>query len=389
LPANLTAEAKAKWNRAQQARTPKEKIPALQEFLSAIPKHKGNERLRAQVKRQIAQLKAEMHARQKRGSGRPGERSIQKAGAAQIAVLGLTKVGRSSLLAALTAAKPVVAPYPYATKESVPGMLQFEDVQFQLVELPALVPEGDGRFVFQEGCGALVRNCDGLIIMVDLGADPVEQLERILAELSRSQMSATRLESNVSITKTRSGGIQLSAAGRFLGCTPEEIASFLKSYSIPNAIVRTMGDVTLDDIEDVILETSLIYKPTVVLANKADVPDGSANSRRLIDRATSKMPVLVISCHTGFGLPELGKRLFETLGLARVYTKEPNATSPSPEPFIIKNGMTVGDLSRQIHSVLFRHFKYARVWGKSASYDGERVGISHILSDGDTVEIHA
>jgi hypothetical protein len=145
----------------------------------------------------------------------------------------------------------------------------------------------------------------------------------------------------------------------------------------------------LDDIEDVILETSLVYKPTVVLANKADVPDASGNSRRLIDRVGSKAPVLVISCHTGFGLPELGKRLFETLGLARIYTKEPNATSPSPEPFIIKNGMTVGDLSRQIHSVLFRQFKYARVWGKSVSYHGERVGISHILSDGDTVEIHA
>jgi hypothetical protein len=389
LPANLTAEAKAKWNRAQQARTPKEKIPALQEFLSAIPKHKGNERLRAQVKRQIAQLKAEMQAKQKRGGGRPGERGVQKAGAAQIAVLGLTKVGRSSLLAALTAAKPVVAPYPYATKESVPGMLQFEDVQFQLVELPALVPEGDGKFVFQEGCAALVRNCDGLIVMVDLGADPVEQLEMILAELSRSQISTTRLESNVSITKTRSGGIQLSAAGRLVGCTPEEIASLLKSYSIPNAIVRTAGDVMLDDIEDVILETSLVYKPTVVLANKADVPEASANSRRLIDRVASKVPVLVISCHTGFGLPELGKRLFETLDLARVYTKEPNASSPSPEPFIIKNGMTVGDLSRQIHSVLFRQFKYARVWGKSVSYNGERVGIGHILSDGDTVEIHA
>jgi hypothetical protein len=211
----------------------------------------------------------------------------------------------------------------------------------------------------------------------------------ILAELSRSQISTTQLESNVTITKTRSGGIQLSAAGRFVGCTPEEIASLLKSYSIPNAIVHTAGDVMLDDIEDVILETSLVHKPTVVLANKADVPDASANSRRLIDRVGSRLPVIVISCHTGFGLPELGKRLFEILGLARIYTKEPNATSASPEPFIIKKGMTVGDLSRQIHSVLFRQFKYARVWGKSVSYDGERVGIGHILSDGDTVEIHA
>ena len=388
MPANLTAEAKAKWNKAQQARTAKEKIPALQEFLSAIPKHKGNERLRAQIKRKIALLKAEVQIK-KRGSGRAAERSIQKAGAAQIAILGLTKVGRSSLLAAVTAARPVVASYPYATKESVPGMLQFEDLQFQLVEVPALVPDEAGKFAFQEGSVDLVRNCDGLIVMVDLGADPVEQLDQIVAELARSQVSVTKLESNVSIVKTQGGGLQLSAAGRLVGCTREQVASLLKSYAIPNAIIRTMGDVSLDDIENVILETNLIYKPTIVVANKADLPNAPGNARRLFEHVGPRTGVLVTSCLTRLGLSELGMKLFEKLDLVRVYTKEPNASGPSPEPFVIKGGTTVGDLSRQIHTVLFRQFKYARVWGKSASYEGERVGISHILLDGDVVEIHA
>jgi hypothetical protein len=389
LPANLTAEAKAKWNKAQQVRTTKEKIPALQEFLSAIPKHKGNERLRAQTKRKIALLKAEMSAKHKQGGGRAAERSLQKAGAAQIAIIGLTKVGRSSLLAAVTAAKPAVAEYPYTTKENVPGMLQFEDVQFQLVELPALVPEGEGRFAFQEGSADLVRTCDGLIIMIDLSADAAEQLGVILGELGRSQVNTQKSESNVTISKTRSEGIQLFAAGRLMGCTRDEVATLLKSYGVSNAIVRTTGDVTLDDIEDVILETNLVYKPTIVLANKADLRDATARAPRLLDSIGSKLPVLLVSCLTRSGLSELGKRLFETLDIARVYTKEPNATHPSPDPFIIKKGTTVGELSRQIHSVLFRQFKYAKVWGKSASYDGERVGIGHILSDGDIVQIHA
>jgi len=389
LPANLTAEAKAKWNKAQQAKTSKEKIPLLQEFLSAIPKHKGNERLRAQTKRKIALLKAEMQTKQRRGGSRLTERSLQKSGAAQVAILGLTKVGRSSLLTAVTAARPVVVEYPYATKESVPGMLQFEDVQFQLVELPALVPGSEGRFVFQEGSADIVRTCDGLIIMVDLSADPVEQLTAILAELGRSQVSTQKTESNVTIIKTRSEGIQLFAAGRLIGCTRDEVSSLLKGYGVSNAIVRTTGDVTLDDVEDVIIETNLIYKPTIVLANKADLTGVSANFRRLLDHVDSKLPVLIASCLTRSGLSELGKRLFEVLDIVRVYTKEPNATHPSPEAFIIKKGTTVGELSRQIHSVLFRQFKYARIWGKSASYDGERVGIAHILSDGDVVQIHA
>lgn len=388
MPANLTAEAKAKWNKAQQARTAKEKIPALQEFLSAIPKHKGNERLRAQTKRKIALLRAEVQTKHRRGAGRAAERTIEKAGAAQIAVLGLTKVGRSSLLAAVTAAKPVVASYPYATKETVPGMMQFEDLQFQLIELPALVPEEDGRFVFQEGSADLVRNCDGLILMVDLGADPVEQLDLILAELARSQVSTTKLESNISILKTKTGGIQLSTAGHLIGCTRDQVVSLLNGYGISNAVVRTLGDITLDDVEDVIFETSLTYKATIVVANKADLSSARENSGRLVEKLGSRMQVLVTSCLTRFGLSDLGKELFETLDIIRVYTKEPNAPGPSPEPFVVKRGTTIGELSRLIHTAIFRQFKYARVWGKSASYPGERVGIGHVLSDGDAVEIH-
>jgi ribosome-interacting GTPase 1 len=389
LPANLTAEAKAKWNIVQQAAKGKEKIAALQEFLSAIPEHKGNERLRAQTKRQIADLKAEALAKRRQRAKGTAERGVQKSGAAQIAILGLTKAGRSSLLAVVTAAKPVVASYPYATKESVPGMLQFEDIQFQLVEVPALVPAEQGKFVFQEDSADIVRSCDGLIIMVDLNADPVVQLDAILAELARSQVSPHKLEPNVGIVRTRSGGTQLFAAGRLLGCTRDKISSLLKSYGITNAIVRTKGDVTLDDFEDVILETNLTYKPTIVVANKADLQDASGKFRRLLEKTGSKIPATAISCHTGIGLSDLGRQLFETLDLVRVYTREPNATRPSAEPLIIRRGTTVGELSRQIHSVLFHQFRYARVWGKSVSYDGERVGIGHILFDRDVVQIHA
>jgi len=389
LPANLTAEAKAKWDRAQQARTTKEKIIAFQEFLSSVPKHKGNERLRAQTKRKIALLKAEVQTKQRRAVARVAEMSIQKAGAAQIAIVGLTKVGRSSLLAALTAARPQVATYPYATKESVPGMLQFEDLQFQLVELPALVPEKDGSFAFQEGSADTVRNCDGLIIVVDLSADPVQQLDHVVAELARSQVNIAKSESKVSITKTRSGAVQLLTAGRLVDCTRDQIILLLKSYGISSAILRRVGDVSLDDVEEMILGTGLSYKPTILLANKADLPNASSSAQELIERVGSGLSVLVVSCLTRHGLPALGRRLFEALGIVRIYTKEPNAPSPSPEPFIVKEGTTIGALSRQIHSTLFRQFKYARVWGKSVSYGGERVGIDHVLMDGDTVEIHA
>ena len=100
------------------------------------------------------------------------------------------------------------------------------------------------------------------------------------------------------------------------------------------------------------------------------------------------MPVPAISSHTGLGLSTLGKQLFDTLNIVRVYTREPSATRPSPEPFIIKKGTTVGELTRKIHSALFSSFRYARIWSSSVSYDGERVGIGYIRSNGDVVEIH-
>jgi len=373
----------------QQARTTKEKIVAFEEFLSAIPKHKGNERLRAQTKRKIALLKAEVQAKQRRATARVTQRSIQKAGAAQIAIVGLTKAGRSSLLAALTAARPQVATYPYATKESVPGMLQFEDLQFQLVELPAPIPEEDGRFAFQEGSTDLIRNCEGLIVMVDLSIDPIQQLDQIMAELARSQVSIVKSETNVSIMRTRSGGVQFLTAGRLIDCTRDQIITLLRSYGISNAMIRSTGDVSLNDIEEAVLGTGLVYKPTIVVANKADLPQASGKAQELIEREGSRMRIIVASCLTRQGLSELGRSLFETLDIIRIYTKEPKAPTPSPEPFVVRKGTSIGALSQQIHSALFRQFKYARVWGKSVSYGGERVGIDHVLMDGDTVEIHA
>ncbi len=389
MPANLTAEAKAKCAKAQEARTPREEIAALQEFLSAIPKHKGNERLRAQIRRRISLLKSEAQAKGRQGTTRASERTLEKAGAAQVAIVGMTNVGRSSLLAALTQAKPLVASYPFATKQNIPGMFQFEDLQFQLVELPALVPANDGRPTFQEGANDLLRNCDALIIMVDLTANPVEQLKEILSELARLQTSAVKLEANITVKKTRSGGLQLIAAGRLVGCTREQVESLLRSYGISHAMVRMKGDVSLGEIEDVILETNLVYKPSLIVANKMDIREISENVNRIIDYAGSRLPVLVTSCLTRQGLSELGRRLFELLEFARVYTKEPNASEPSTDPFVVRTGTTTGELSRQIHSTLFRRFRYARVWGKSVSYSGERVGVDHALLDGDIVEIHA
>ena len=149
MPANLTPEAKAKWQLAQTSKNPKEKVQAYADFLAEISAHKGNERLRAQVKTKISELKQEIITqRGKRGSGKSSW-SLQREGAAQVMVVGLTKTGKSSLLKSLTNAQVTVAPYEYTTQRPIPGILQFQDIQIQLVELPAPRLARSRRYEFQ------------------------------------------------------------------------------------------------------------------------------------------------------------------------------------------------------------------------------------------------
>ncbi|MEM2587860.1 MAG: GTPase, partial [Candidatus Bathyarchaeia archaeon] len=178
---NLPAEAKAKWAQVVACRSTQEKIKLMREFLSLVPKHKGTSRLVANVKRRIAELERELEESKARRKGGGVGFALPKEGAGQIVILGPPNVGKSSLLASVTNAKPEISPIPFTTQRPIPGMLQYQDIQFQLVEAPAIV-EGasEGRMGGTQVLG-LARNADGLIVMVDLSEDPVKQISMVLS----------------------------------------------------------------------------------------------------------------------------------------------------------------------------------------------------------------
>jgi len=389
LPANLTAEAKAKWKIAQTTTNPREKLQALQEFLSEVPKHKGNERLRAQVKTQISELKQDIIAqRGKRGGGR-SPWSVDHEGAAQVMIFGATKSGKSSLLSALTNAHVEITSYNYSTQYPAPGMLQYEDIQIQLVELPA--PTYNAReqhYIIQSGSTSLIRQCDGLILVVDLSRDPIRQLELTLSSLEAIRISTHKAHTRVEIVPEKAGGeIRVAALGSDELLPHEQISNLLHSYGIKGALVRIFGNATMDDVEDAILENVTLYKPTIVIANKLDLDLGREKSSRFLS-AVTELPTVVSSCLTRQGLEAVGQLLFSSLGLARVYTKEPNEPRPSPHPFVVRAGTTVKELARSIHSDLAEKYRYSRLWGPTSKFAGERVGPDHVLGDRDIVEIH-
>lgn len=389
MPANLTAEAKAKWQIAQTTTNPREKLQALQEFLSEVPKHKGNERLRAQVKTQIAELRQDIIAqRGKRGGGR-SLWSVEREGAAQVMIFGATKSGKSSLLGALTNAHVEVTSYEYSTQYPAPGMLQFEDIQIQLVELPAptYLPN-ESRNAIQTGSTSLIRQCDGLILIVDLSNDPTTQLDLALSSLEDIHISTQRAQTRVDIVPEKGGGeIRVAALGSDKLLPHEQISDLLHSYGIRSALVRIFGNATMDDIEDAILENVTLYKPTIVVANKLDLDAGRREFSRLLSHAAG-FPTVPVSCLTRQGLETVGRQLFSRLDLVRVYTKEPNDPKPSPHPFVVRQGTTVGELARGIHSDLAERYRYSRLWGPTSKFAGERVGPDHVLGDRDIVEIH-
>ena len=388
MPANLPPEAKAKWLKVMEAKSIEEKIKALEEFISAVPKHKGTENLLYWARRRLAELKEELEERRRKKKGRKGPTFfIEKEGAAQIVMIGLTNVGKSLLLSRLTNAKVEVSDYPYTTKLPVPGMLKYQDIQFQLIEAPALMPGASNGVAWGTKVLGLVRNADGLIIVLDASNKPLHQLKIILNELINSNIYVRKPRGQVVIEKGRgTTGIKVVVSGKLIGCTVNDVVKLLEGYRIYNALVKIIGEATLDDVEKAIFG-NITYKPTIIIANKIDIPGAMENYKVLRKVVPQDIPVIPTSALKGIGLDKIGEILFKTLNLIRVYTKQPNK-GPSPTPLVLRKGATVYDVAEHIHKDFVKYFKYAKIWGPSAKYPGMRVGLEHQLEDGDIVEIH-
>ncbi|BBG25428.1 TGS domain-containing protein [Sulfuracidifex tepidarius] len=349
---NLPAEAKAKWMKVMDAKTPEEKIKAIQDFLSYVPKHKGTENLVYWAKRRLSELKEEAEKEKRKGGGkRSFSIFVEKAGAGQIVLLGDAFM-RTELLRSLTNVKSIPRDVP------VPGMAVFEDIKLQLVNPPLTVPLS--RIV------GLARNADAVVIIAN---DP-QEYESIKKFLEDNNVLLKRPKGKVILERSRYGnsGIRIVNLGKIVDSSESEIRKYLEGFGIRSAIVRILGEITMDDVEKAIFE-SVTFKPGV-----------------LVSQTPFKSDILSISFDEA--VKTLPKVLFENLDVIRVYTKEPGEDATG-DPLIMKRGSTVMDVARRLHSSLAEGMKYARVWGKSVKFPGQKVGGEHVLEDKDIIEIHA
>ncbi|MFO8163432.1 MAG: GTPase [Desulfatiglandales bacterium] len=327
MPANLPPAYFEAENRYREAKTPAEGIAALEEMLAIMPKHKGTDKLKADLRRRISKLKSKQQGKKKSGRRDTGYK-IDKEGVGQIAIIGAPNVGKSSLVAALTNADPQVAEFPHSTWKPTPGMMYFEDIQIQLIDTPPISKEHTEPWLID-----IIRRSDMLLVVVDVQTDPLEQLE--------------------------------------------ETISFLEQYRIAPLILSKRY-------ED---KNGWSFLPFLVAANKNDDHLIVENFEIFKSLLEVDWPLVNISAKTGYNFALLKQTLFSSLEIIRVYTKSPGKEPDLGIPFVLKRGSNMGDLAAKIHKDFSEKLKYARVWGKNV-YDGQMVQRDYTLHDGDVVEIH-
>jgi ribosome-interacting GTPase 1 len=332
MPANLTPEYRAAEADFRHARTPEERLRALREMLRTIPKHKGTEHLRADIKTRIKEL-SEALAAPGKGAARTAPRTVVRhEGAAQVALLGPPNSGKSALHARLTGSHADVEPYPFTTLVPRPGMMPFEDIAFQLIDLPPVAAQHPVPWL-----ASSLQPADACLLVIDLGEPAVVDQTVELHDLLAAR------------------DITLTSAWDAAPDTPED----------PFAV----------------------RLPTLVLATKADrierVHEELAAFRELTGY---QYPALVVSAFTGDGLDQVGPFLFEHLGIVRVYTKVPGHAPDLTRPFTVRRGQTVHAVAVMVHRELADGLRYARLW--RAGIEGSNVGRDHSVKDGDVLELH-
>lgn len=326
MPANLSPDYRRAEERLRAARTVEDKIAALEEMLRVIPKHKGTDALQGDLKSRIAKLRKAPPAR---GARAAAMHLIPSEGAGQVALVGLPNTGKSALVASLTHATPEVADYAFTTRTPTPGMMRFEDVSFQLIDLPPLSTQHVEPWVFD-----LIRHADLLWIVVD-GADPLGELDE-----------ATRLLED------------------------KHIAIHAPGVAIP----KPDG-------------SGWTHQRAILVAAGADRPGAEGDIAALDALLEGAWHPVAVSSVSGEGLDALRKKTFEAFEILRVYTKQPGKPADREAPFTLPIGATVHDLAVRIHKELAATFRYARIWGSSA-FDGQSVQGEHVLAEGDVVELH-
>jgi ribosome-interacting GTPase 1 len=327
MPTNLPADYYNAEERFRSATTTEDKVKHLEEMLSTIPKHKGTDHLRADLRKKLSKLKTAATSK-KTTKKQVSPYHINKEGAGQVVIIGCTNAGKSTLVASQTNANPEVSEVPFTTWTPMPGMMMIDNIQVQLIDTPPFSEDYiDPEFL------NLIRRVDLVLIMIDLHANPVQELEFVIEKLLENRIAPHYLEG-----KVQSEGF-------------------------------------------------LLYVPSLVLVNKYDSEEYGEHYEIFQELLEEEHPLIPASVKTGYNMDVLKKTIFEKLGVIRVYSKAPGKEADMTAPFVAEKGIQLADFAGKVHKDFQENLKSAKIWGTSADFPGQQVSRDHVLEDEDVVEL--
>lgn len=363
--------------------------------MARTQKNKATEHHLGSLKAKLAKLRNELLVEQQGSGGGGGEGfDVARLGDARVALIGFPSVGKSTLLGALTATESEAAAYEFTTLTCVPGTLRYRGCRIQVLDLPGIIEgaahgKGRGREVI-----AVARNADAILIVLDAGKEGLNRHREILErELETVGIRLNKRPPDVTYKKKTTGGIRFAATVPLtkLGPDPEKLATqILREYRISNADILCREDITVDELVDVVVGNRE-YKPCLYFYNKIDTV-----TIEEVDQLARMPHSCVGSVAKNFNIAApleddlLKTKLWEYLGLTRIYTKRKGQQPDLNDPVVlskIRKGTTCKSLCMNVSTQMARDFNYALVWGKSAKHSPQRCGLNHQLADQDVVQV--
>lgn len=354
------------------------RIEELKERLRKTPVNKGTEKERARLKAQIARLEERKESVKKKGYGYGY--GVKKRGDLTICLVGYPSTGKSTLLNKLTNARSETGDYEFTTIEVIPGIMKLNGAEIQILDVPGLIEgaskgKGRGKEVI-----SVIRNCDMLILLTDFKR--LEKVDKLLEEIYEAGIRLNRDKPDIKIQKKDRGGLSIISTVN-IDIDLESLKEICREFNLLNADIVVRSKINLDEFIDA-LSGNRVYIPFILAVNKLD-----EMGEKEIEIVRKKFPnAILISAKKGINIDRLKMEIWRKSKLMRIFMKKIGEEPDYKEPLIMKEGATVKDVCEKIHREFVKNFRYARIWGKSARFEGQKVGLEHILKDEDVVELH-
>ncbi|TKJ17071.1 GTP-binding protein [Candidatus Woesearchaeota archaeon B3_Woes] len=359
-----------------------EQIQELEKEISKTKVNKSTERAVGLLKGKLALLKGKNLKRSAKGKGGDDRFSVRKTGDGTVVLLGFPSVGKSTLLNKLTNAKSDIGAYAFTTLSAVPGLMKYKYAQIQIIDVPGVVGgaasgKGRGKEVL-----TMLRNADLVMILVE--AQNLHQYKSLLKEVYDADIRLDQKKPDVVITKKERGGISVSSLVKLTKINKKTIEDIMKMFKMINVDILFREDITLDQFIDV-LENNKIYTKSLNVITKIDL----VNKLTLKSISEKIKPCVVVSAETGKGIGDLREAIYQKLDLIRIFLKEVGKKPDMEEPLIMFKSCSIRDICEKLHKDFVSNFRFARVWGKSAKFDGQKYNkMDKNLEDKDVLELH-